>query len=241
MLVAPFKELGNKVMGAVNAAALARVKLFVGLAAEDLVALAANLQLRRYGKGQFIFQQGDPGLCLYLVESGKVKITSFSAEGKGLVLNLFGPGDFFGELALLDGEPRSADAVAQEACQLLLLQRDDFMRFLEARPHVAIKLLATVSSRLRHTTQQIEDMVFFDLPARLARTLLELAEAEQTSTEAEWVIASRPTQAELAEMVGATRESVNKWLGVYEEQGLIRRERNRWVILQPEALRKRMY
>jgi CRP/FNR family transcriptional regulator, cyclic AMP receptor protein len=228
-------------MGAVNRATLARVKLFADLAAEDLVALAAELKRRRYGKGQFIFQQGDPGLCLYLVESGKVKITSLSAEGKGLVLNLFGPGDFFGELALLDGEPRSADAVAQEACQLLLLQRDDFMRFLEARPHVAIKLLATVSSRLRHTTQQIEDMVFFDLPARLARVLLELPEAELTSAEGERVITSRPTQAELAEMVGATRESVNKWLGAYEEQGLIRREGNQLIILQPEALRKRIY
>ena len=228
-------------MGAMNIAALEQVKLFAGLAAEDLVALAANLQRRRYGKGQFIFQQGDPGLCLYLVESGKVKIASFSSEGKGLVLNLLGPGDFFGELALLDGEPRSADAVAQEPCQLLLLQRDDFMDFLEARPHVAIKLLATVSRRLRHTTQQAEDIIFFDLPARLARVLLELAEAERTSVEGEWVIASRPTQAELAEMVGATRESVNKWLGAYEEQGLVRRERNQLVILQPEALRKRIY
>jgi CRP-like cAMP-binding protein len=228
-------------MDTISIAALERVKLFADLAAEDLVALAANLQRRRYGKGQFIFQQGDPGLCLYLVESGKVKITSISTEGKGLVLNRFGPGDFFGELALLDGEPRSADAVAQEACQLLLLQRDDFMRFLEARPHVAIKLLATVSSRLRRTTQQAEDMVFSDLPARLARVLLELAEAERTSAEGEWVIASRPTQAELAEMVGATRESVNKWLGVYEEQGFIRRERNQLLILKPEALRKRIY
>jgi CRP-like cAMP-binding protein len=233
--------LEKKVMSAVNIAALARVKLFAGLAAEDLVALAANLQRRRYSKGQFIFQQGDPGLCLYLVESGKVKIASFSSEGKGLVLNLFGPGDFFGELALLDGEPRSADALAQVPCQLLLLQRDDFMRFLEARPHVAVKLLATVSRRLRHTTQQAEAIIFFDLPARLARVLLELAEAERTSVEGEWVIASRPTQAELAEMVGATRESINKWLGVYEEQGLIRRERNQLVILQPEALRKRIY
>jgi CRP/FNR family transcriptional regulator, cyclic AMP receptor protein len=228
-------------MSAMNIAALAQVKLLAGLAAEDLVALAANLQRRRYGKGQFIFQQGDPGLCLYLVESGKVKIASFSSEGKGLVLNLFGPGDFFGELALLDGEPRSADAVAQEPCQLLLLQRDDFMRFLEARPHVAIKLLATVSRRLRHTTQQAEAIIFFDLPARLARVLLELAEAERTSAEGQWVIASRPTQAELAEMVGATRESVNKWLGAYEEQGIIRREGNQLIILEPEALRKRIY
>jgi CRP/FNR family transcriptional regulator, cyclic AMP receptor protein len=228
-------------MGAVNMAALAQVKLFAGLAPEDMVALAANLQRRRYAKGQFIFQQGDPGLCLYLVESGKVKIASFSSEGKGLMLNLLGPGDFFGELALLDGEPRSADALAQEPCQLLLLQRDDFMHFLEARPHVAIKLLATVSRRLRHTTQQAEDIIFFDLPARLARVLLELAEAERISAEGDWVIASRPTQAELAEMVGATRESINKWLGVYEEQGLIRRERNQLVILQPEDLRKRIY
>jgi CRP-like cAMP-binding protein len=226
-------------MNAVNIAALARVKLFADLAAEDLDALAAKLQRRRFSKGQFIFQQGDPGFCLYLVESGKIKISSVSTEGKGLVLNLFGPGDFFGELALLDGEPRSADAVAQEPCQLLLLQRDDFMHFLEARPHVAIELLAAVSRRLRHTTQQAEDVIFFDLPARLARVLLELAEAG--SAEGDWVIASRPTQAELAEMVGATRESVNKWLGAYEEQGFIRRVGNQLIILQPEALRKRIY
>src|SRR5919109_3140640 len=141
----------KEVMSAVNIAALAQGKLFAGLAAEDLVALAANLQRRRYGKGQFIFQQGDAGLSLYLVESGKVKIASFSSEGKGLVLNLFGPGDFFGELALLDGEPRSADAVAQEPCQLLLLQRDDFVRFVEARPRVATALLAALSRRLRAT------------------------------------------------------------------------------------------
>jgi len=226
-------------MDTMNLAALEPVKLFADLAAEDLVALAANLQRRRYGKGQFIFQQGDPGLCLYLVESGKVKIASFSSEGKGLVLNLFGPGDFFGELALLDGEPRSADAVAQEPCQLLLLQRDDFIHFLETRPHVTIKLLATVSRRLRHTTQQAEAIIFFDLPARLARVLLELADVG--SSEGKWVITSRPTQAELAEMVGATRESVNKWLGVYEEQGLIRREGTQLIILQSEALRKRIY
>src|SRR5215207_6499745 len=103
-------------MGPVNMAVLAQVKLFAGLSADDLVARAANLQRRRYGKGQFIFQQGDPGLCLYLVESGKVKIASYSSEGKGLILNLLSPGDFFGELALLDGEPHSADALAQEPC-----------------------------------------------------------------------------------------------------------------------------
>jgi CRP-like cAMP-binding protein len=92
---------------------------------------------------------------------------------------------------------------------------------------------------LRHTTQQAEEIIFFDLPARLARVLLELAEAD--SAEGECAIISRPTQAELAEVVGGARESVNKWLGAYEEQGLIRREGNQLVILQPEALRKRIY
>ena len=92
---------------------------------------------------------------------------------------------------------------------------------------------------MRHTTRQAEDIISFDVPARLARILLELAKAD--SAEGEWVIASRPTQAELAEMVGATRESINKWLGAYEEQGLIRREGNQLIILQPEALRKRIY
>jgi CRP/FNR family cyclic AMP-dependent transcriptional regulator len=216
---------------------LQQVGLFAGLSADDLGALAANLQRRRYPRGQVVFRQGDPGASLYLIEAGSVKIVVSTPGGKTLTLRILGPRDFFGELSLLDGEPRSADAIVHEACRLLLLQREDFLRFIEARPGVAKSLLESVSRRLRYTTRQVQDAAFLDVPARLARVIVELAQAGPAGASA---IAPRPTQTELAEMVGATRESVNKVLGLYERQGLIRRERGAIIVLQPEALRKRI-
>lgn len=228
-------------MTAIDPQVLRQVSLFAGLSAEDLAALAGDLQRRHYARGQVIFRQGDPGVSLYLIEEGTIKIAVSTPGGKGLVLRIMGPRDFFGELSLLDGEPRSADAVAQSACQLLLLQREDFLRFVEARPGVAKGLLASVSRRLRYTTQQVQDAAFLDVPARLARVILELAQAYSQPGDEKLAVAPRPTQAELAEMVGATRESVNKWLGLYERQGLIRRESGALVIVQPDGLRKRIY
>jgi len=204
-------------------------------------ALSASLRRRRYGKGTVIFVQGDPGSTLYLVESGRVKISASSPAGKEVILALHGPGDFFGELALLDGEPRSADAVAQEPCELLLLQRADFVRFLERRPKVGIGLLAAVSRRLGHTNQLVEGAALLDVPGRLARALVDLAESEGEQQAEGWVIHSPLTQSELAALVGATRESVNKWLGFYERQGLIRRMPGRIIVTKPQQLRRRVY
>lgn len=219
---------------------LARVGLFTDLSAQELDQLAASLRRRRYVEGQIVFAQGDPGTSLYVVEEGSVRISRTSPEGKEFVLAVLGPGEFFGELALLDGEPRSADAVAQEGCQLLLLPREDFIHFIESRPRVALSLLAVVSRRLRHADQLVEDALFLDVPARLAKLLLELAETQGRPVEAGPVIASRLTQSELAARVGATRESVNKWLGFYERQGLIRSDRGLITIVRPEELRKRV-
>ena len=217
-----------------NASVLRSVNLFADVPTSGLEVLATGLRRRRYARGQVIFTQGDPGNSLCIVEEGRVRIVVGSDDGKELVLRVLGAGDFFGELALLDGEPRSADAVAQEACQLLLLQRPDFLEFLEARPKVATTLLAALSRKLRVTTQLTQDVAFLDVPARLARTVLSQATAEDGQTQV-----CRLTQSELAGMVGATRESVNKWLGYYERQGLIRRQRGAVTILKPEALRRR--
>jgi CRP-like cAMP-binding protein len=218
----------------VNGAVLRGVSLFADLPSADLEELAAGLRRRRYARGQVIFTQGDPGSSLCVIEEGRVRIAVGSDEGKELVLRVLGPGDFFGELALLDDEPRSADAIAQEACQLLLLQRADFLEFVEARPKVATLLLAALSRRLRIASQQAQDVVFLDVPARLARTLLEQAAGPSGERPV-----CRLTQSELAGLVGATRESVNKWLGYYERQGLIERQRGSVTILKPEGLRRR--
>ncbi len=221
--------------------ALGRIPFLAELTPGEVEDLGTNLRRRRYRKGETIFVLGDPGTTLYLIESGHVRIAVTSSQGKELILALRGPGDFFGEQALLDGEPRSADAVAQEPTELLLLQRPDFTKFLEARPKLAVRLLSALSRRLRHATQKVQDAAFLDVPGRLARVLLDLAESEGEPTADGLAIRSRLSQTELAGLVGATRESVNKWLGFYERQGLIRRNRDGWTVVKPEQLRKRIY
>ena len=222
-----------------SAAILKAVSLFVELDDDQLERLAERVRSRQYARGQIIFAEGDPGTSLCIVASGKVDAVTSSPDGKELVLNSFGPGDVFGELALLTGEPRSADAVAREASRVFLLPRDDFLAFLEANPRVAITLLTIVSRKLQRTTRQVQDFSFLDVPARLARVLLDLASADpKAGGEAP---SFRVTQLELAARIGATRESVNKWLGYFADQGLIEHGRGQVTIVRPRALRQRIY
>jgi CRP/FNR family cyclic AMP-dependent transcriptional regulator len=216
---------------------LGQIPLFAELATEELDGLGACLRRRRYRKGEVVFLQGDPGTSLYIIETGRVRIALSSPEGKEVVLALLGPADFFGDLALLDGEPRSADAVAHEPSELLLLLRDDFLQFLGAHPRATAGLLAVLSRRLRRNTLLLQDAAFLDVPGRLARVILELAQAEGRPDGNGVVITSRLTQTELAGMVGATRESVNKWLRSYERRGLICCQRGHIGVASPDGLR----
>jgi CRP/FNR family transcriptional regulator, cyclic AMP receptor protein len=220
---------------------LAGIGLFARLAADERAGLARLLQPRVLQAGQAIFLQGDAGNGLYLIQEGRVKIIVTALTGKGLLINTLGPGDFFGELALLDGEPRSANVVAQDTCRLLLLRRVDFVPFVEARPGVALRMLEVLSRRLRQTTLQVQDMAFSDVPTRLARVLLALAETHGVPAGDGVSINRRITQTELAEMIGATRESANKTLKAFERQGLIHRQRGIITLLAPELLRERGY
>ena len=169
--------------------------------------------------------------------TGEVKILLGGSEGKEVVLALFGPGEFFGELALLDGEPRSADAVVTTAAELLILVREDFLRFLRDMPGVAVNMLASLSRRLRRTDRLVHDAAFSDVRTRVARLLVELAETRGKPGEGGIVIGPRLTQGDLAGMVGATRESINKCLRYYSAQGLVRHERGRIVVSSIERLR----
>ena len=186
---------------------------------------------------------GDPGTAFYVIASGKVKIALTSPDGKELILRRLGPGGFHGELALLDDEPRSADAIATEHSLLLVLQRDAFRRFLSEHPEVATKLLGTVSQYLRRNADLIQDATFLDVPARLARILLELASAPGATDlpAAGAILPERMKQSELAALVGATRESINKWLGSFEKQGLISYEKGQITLLRPSGLKQRIY
>jgi len=189
---------------------LARVPLFSQLPGVALDQLAAQLQPRRYARGDAIFYRGDPGTSLYIVQEGRVKLGLTSAEGREAILDLIGPGEVFGELALLDGEPRSADAITTEPSRLLLLHRDEFVRFLLERPQLAIDLLGILSRRLRRGAELLQDAAFQDVPTRLARMILRLAKPSPEGTQA---ATPRLTQTDLAGLVGTTRETLNKWLG----------------------------
>jgi CRP-like cAMP-binding protein len=220
---------------------LSDVSLFAELSIDDREGLAARLRRRRYPKGETLFLRGDPGSFLYVIERGRIKIALTSAEGKEMILALLGPADFFGELALLDGGERSADATVLDDSELLLLGREDFLRFVENRPRVALHALAVLSRRLRQTDQLVHDAAFFDVPGRLANAILRLAETLGQPAQNGVLISRRLTQVELADMIGASRESVNKWLSYYQRQGMIRSERGLITVLRPDGLKQRAY
>jgi CRP-like cAMP-binding protein len=200
-----------------------------------LADVARQLRRRRFRRGEVIFHQGDPGDALHLVSSGAVKIVLPSAEGEEAIIATLHGGDFFGELALLDGAPRSATAVAQEACETWTLSRDLFHDLLDRDPSLRASLLAGLAHELRRLTGQVEDLHFLDLGGRLAMRLVRLArEADATAQEArlDWPY----TQSDLAAMIGGTRQSVNKLLAGLVERGLVVIERDTLAIPDVEAL-----
>jgi CRP/FNR family transcriptional regulator, cyclic AMP receptor protein len=217
---------------------LKNVPLLHNLAARDLEQLESMLRRRKYARGETIFLTGDPGTNLCIIESGRVKLTLTSEErGREVALDYLGPGDVFGELALLDGEPRSADAVAVEPTRLLLLSRDDFRAFLTSHPAAAVDLLADMSRRMRRDAQVIQDAAFLDVPARLARVALRLAEPGPNGS----LQTPLMSQADLASLVLTTRVTLNKFLGVLTDQGLLRWHSGRLIVLDKERLQRRIY
>jgi CRP-like cAMP-binding protein len=212
--------------------------MFEHVALEDREHLSGLLRERRYSRGEVIFHQGDVGTALFMIRKGEVAIRLSSSEGREVILALLGRGDAFGELALLDGEPRSTDAVAREETHLLSLHQEDFRRFLSERPQVAMGLLAVLSRMVRRVTQLVHDSAFLDARARLARVLLDLARTQgQTNPEGK-VLIPKLTQAELANLCGVTRESANKWLRFYNREGLLSYESGQITLLDPERLRR---
>lgn len=220
---------------------LPRIRLFAGIPPEEAERLEARAKRRSFRRGEVVFHKGDPGSSLYLILSGQVKIVLPSEGGEEAVLGVLDEGEFFGELSLIDGQPRSATIIATQPTETLVIHRDDFLAFLEANPRSAIQLLRIFCQRLRETDEFVEDAVFLDVPGRLAKKLLELAGEYGHTGGGGTVIGLRITQQELATMVGATRESVNKHLRSYRARGIIDIDRQRITILRPDDLRRRIY
>jgi CRP/FNR family cyclic AMP-dependent transcriptional regulator len=199
---------------------LRSVPLFSGLADEQFASISETLGKRAFGKGIIIFHKDSPGRTLYIIESGKVRTFILSEYGQELTLNIHGPGDALGELALLDGKPRSAGAVTLEPTVTFTWDRDDFQRHLRAYPQLALSLVEMLAARLRYTTTQTQCLTFLEVDGRVAAKLIELAErfgVQRQGLEVEMAL----TQGEFASWVGTTRESVNKALRSLCDRGLI--------------------
>jgi CRP/FNR family transcriptional regulator/CRP/FNR family cyclic AMP-dependent transcriptional regulator len=224
-----------------RATQLARVSVFASLPEEELRAVADACRTRTFKRGEVLFHEEDPGNALFILESGQVKIVLISDEGSETILRVQGPGECLGELSLIDGSPRSATAVALEPVEALALYRDDFLSLIERRPSVALAVMGGLASLVRRLSEQVQDLTTLDVPGRLAKKLLQLAE-QHGQPKADGVrIPLRLTQQELAQMVGVTRVSINKQLGWFQECGMLTHDREGITIHKPEELRGRIY
>ncbi len=216
------------------------VPLLARLPEADLRALASRGHVRAYDAGDTIFREGAPGDSLYVVIEGSVRIALHSTEGEEATVAVLGPGEFVGDLALLDGRPRSASAIASQPTKTLIVTRHDFIEWLSGRSSAALALLEALSLRVRRTDEALTDLAFLDLPHRLAKRLLRLATLYQ-ETQAPGVAAGkvrlRVTQSELASMLGVSRESVNKQLNLFAREGWIELGRGSVTLVDSEALR----
>jgi CRP/FNR family cyclic AMP-dependent transcriptional regulator len=190
---------------------------------------------RSMRRGATIFAKGDPGTGLMAVLWGSVKISVPTADGREAVLNIINPGEIFGEMALLDGRPRSAEAVAMEDCELMVIDRRDFIPFLREQPDIALKFIEILCARIRHTSEQVEDVMYLSFPGRLAKTLLQLTGGPEAPAAHRNV---RITQRELSSIIGMSRESTNKQLRAWENRKWVRLQRGGIAVLNPAALAK---
>ena len=216
--------------------ALNRSAPFGPLPAEDIERLATMAKIVTLPAGMLLFMKGDPGDRLYIIVSGLVRIATVSPDGQEITLNLLSDGQMFGEIAILDGGIRTADATTVEETQLLAIERRDLTSLLVENPRVCMRLLYTCAARLRWISQALEDTQFLDLPARLAKRLLQLAHAFGRPAEQGIKIGIRLSQQDLATHMNASRESVNKLINAWEHQGLVQTGRNWIIITNPEGL-----
>jgi CRP/FNR family cyclic AMP-dependent transcriptional regulator len=222
-----------------DADVLRRAPLFAALDDDQATELRGSMDEARLCRNEALFHEGDPGDRLYIVTEGKVKLHRTSPDGRENMLAVLGPSELIGELALFDPGPRTATVTALTEVRLLGLGHDDLQLWVNARPKVAGALLRAVARRLRKTNDQMSDLVFSDVPARVARALLDLSRRFGVKSEAGIHVVHDLTQEELAQLVGASRETVNKALADFAQRGWLRLESRAVILLDAERLAKR--
>jgi CRP/FNR family transcriptional regulator, cyclic AMP receptor protein len=207
---------------------------FRGLDGRIVDGLVPYALTRKVKRGTLLFRKGDAGTNLYGVCAGAVRVSASSDRGKDAVFNLIVPGEIFGEIAFLDGGPRTADAVMIESGELMMIERRDFLPLLRAYPELALRLLELLCGRLRRTSQQVEDIVFLGLEPRLAKALLHLYEHSFSKPAQKLKV----TQRDISQLIGVSRESANKQLRGWQRRKWLKLERGGLTILAPDALRR---
>lgn len=220
---------------------LSSLPLFAGLEAEQLDQIAQRVQRRTFALGVTLFHQDMPGTMLYIIQSGSVRVISIGRTGQELTLNVLGPGEIFGELSILDGHQRSATAITLAPTVVWLLSQTDLREFMREYPAMNQAMIQILVERVRSTARRLEAMTFQDVLGRLAFELLTLSERNGQPCDEGVEITIPLTQVDLASMVGATRESVNKAVSVLRTQGLIEVDGTRWIIQDPAGMQQILY
>ena len=217
-------------------AALAASDMFGGLEARALEALADRGRTRPMARGEVLFSTGDDSQSLYVVLSGRVLLSRITSEGKEIALAAMETGGVFGEMSLIDGEPRSADATVAEKGDVFVLDRGAFHAALNAEPSIAVNMLKVLGQRLRATNRLVESVSFLELGPRLARLILILASRGEHTDDGEIILPARYTQGELAKRIAASRESVSKQVAKWSRDGVVRIEDGRIVLVDLEHI-----
>jgi CRP-like cAMP-binding protein len=222
-----------------NEEVVRKAPLFTALDDASASTLRASMKEVKINKGQTLFKEGDSGDRLFVVVEGKLKLGTSSGDGRENLLSILGPGDMFGELSLFDPGPRTATATAVTDSKLLSLANDQVIGWVTAHPEVSLQLLGRLAQRLRRTNEVLADLVFADVPGRVAKAIMDLGEKFGVKKDDGLYVNHDLTQEELAQLVGASRETVNKALADFTTRGWVRLEPRAVVVLDYERLSKR--
>lgn len=216
------------------------VPLFSNLDDSEIQQLAYICNEKSFEKGQTIFYEEDMGTSFYLILSGQVKIVMLSSDGREHILGLLREKDFFGEMAILDGEPRSATAVALSDVKTVTITREDFHRLLRNNPDMSIKIMAVLCKRLRQADRHVESLVFLTAPGRVARTIMQLAEDQGYKDGDKLSILHKMTRQEFANIAGTSRETLTRVLMDFQDEGILDVSKNQIIILDKKLLKEKI-